>query len=135
MVGGRKMKVKNSLKSLKNRHRANRVVRRKGRLYVINKVNKRFKARQGQIHLSMINEKPPNSLPYQTIHRPKSNIILLCDHSSSYIPVKYSNLGLSQSLLNKHIAYDIGAYGLTHSMASLLGANACLLYTSPSPRD
>ena len=47
MVGGRKMKVKNSLKSLKNRHRANRVVRRKGRLYVINKVNKRFKARQG----------------------------------------------------------------------------------------
>lgn len=47
MVGGRKMKVKNSLKSLKNRHRANRVVRRKGRLYVINKINKRFKARQG----------------------------------------------------------------------------------------
>jgi predicted N-formylglutamate amidohydrolase len=78
----------------------------------------------------MINEKPPNSLPYQTIHRPKSNIILLCDHSSSYIPVKYSNLGLSESLLNKHIAYDIGAYGLTHSMASLLGANAIFSYFS-----
>ncbi|MBS70084.1 MAG: 50S ribosomal protein L36 [Rhodobiaceae bacterium] len=41
------MKVKNSLKSLKSRHRANRLVRRRGRLYVINKVNKRFKARQG----------------------------------------------------------------------------------------
>jgi len=41
------MKVKNSLRSLKNRHRANRLVRRKGRVYIINKVNPRFKARQG----------------------------------------------------------------------------------------
>ena len=42
-----KMKVRNSLKSLKGRHRANRLVRRKGRVYIINKVNPRFKARQG----------------------------------------------------------------------------------------
>jgi large subunit ribosomal protein L36 len=41
------MKIKNSLRSLVKRHRANRVVRRRGRLYVINKVNRRFKARQG----------------------------------------------------------------------------------------
>jgi large subunit ribosomal protein L36 len=41
------MKIKNSLKSLKGRHRANRLVRRKGRVYIINKVNPRFKARQG----------------------------------------------------------------------------------------
>jgi large subunit ribosomal protein L36 len=41
------MKVRNSLKSLKKRHRNNRLVRRKGRLYVINKTNVRFKARQG----------------------------------------------------------------------------------------
>jgi large subunit ribosomal protein L36 len=43
----KKMKVRNSLKSLKNRHRDCRVVRRKGRVYVINKTNRRFKARQG----------------------------------------------------------------------------------------
>ncbi len=43
---GRVMKVKNSLKSLRGRHRDNRVVRRKGRVYVINKTQKRFKARQ-----------------------------------------------------------------------------------------
>ena len=43
----KKMKVRNSLKSLRGRHRANRLVRRKGRVYVINKVQKRFKARQG----------------------------------------------------------------------------------------
>ena len=41
------MKVRNSLKSLAKRDRANRVVRRRGRLYVINKVKRRFKARQG----------------------------------------------------------------------------------------
>ncbi|MEL7488831.1 MAG: type B 50S ribosomal protein L36 [Pseudomonadota bacterium] len=41
------MKVKSSLKSLKNRHKDCRVVRRKGRVYVINKTQRRFKARQG----------------------------------------------------------------------------------------
>ena len=41
------MKVRNSIKSLRNRHRDNRVVRRRGRLFVINKTNRRFKARQG----------------------------------------------------------------------------------------
>ena len=41
------MKVRNSLRSLKSRHRDCQVVRRKGRIYVINKTNRRFKARQG----------------------------------------------------------------------------------------
>jgi len=41
------MKVRSSLKSLKNRHRDCKVVRRKGRVYVINKTDPRFKARQG----------------------------------------------------------------------------------------
>ena len=46
-VRGQAMKVRNSLKSLRGRHRSNQLVRRKGRVYVINKVQKRFKARQG----------------------------------------------------------------------------------------
>ena len=41
------MKVRNSLKSLKARDKDCRVIRRKGRVYVINKKNPRFKARQG----------------------------------------------------------------------------------------
>ena len=41
------MKIKNSLKSLKARHRDNRLVRRKGRVYIINKTQKRYTARQG----------------------------------------------------------------------------------------
>jgi large subunit ribosomal protein L36 len=41
------MKVLNSLKSAKKRDRNCKIVRRKGRLYVINKKNPRMKARQG----------------------------------------------------------------------------------------
>jgi large subunit ribosomal protein L36 len=41
------MKIKNSLKTLRTRHRDNRVVRRRGRLYIINKTVRRYKARQG----------------------------------------------------------------------------------------
>jgi large subunit ribosomal protein L36 len=44
---GYAMKVKSSLRTLKTRHRACRVVRRKGRIYVINKVDPRYKAKQG----------------------------------------------------------------------------------------
>ena len=41
------MKIANSLKALKKRDKSCRIVRRKGRVYVINKANPRFKARQG----------------------------------------------------------------------------------------
>ena len=47
LCGLKKMKIKNSLKALMTRHRDNRLVRRKGRVYIINKMNPRFKARQG----------------------------------------------------------------------------------------
>jgi large subunit ribosomal protein L36 len=43
------MKIKNSLRSLRARHRDNRMVRRKGRVYIINKTQKRYKARQGEV--------------------------------------------------------------------------------------
>ena len=43
----RTMKIVNSLRSMKKRHTKCRTVRRKGRVYVINKENSRFKARQG----------------------------------------------------------------------------------------
>ena len=41
------MKVRSSLKNLKARDRNNKLIKRKGRLYVINKRNPRMKARQG----------------------------------------------------------------------------------------
>ena len=41
------MKIKSSLKTSKIRDKNNQLVKRKGRLYVINKTNPRMKARQG----------------------------------------------------------------------------------------
>ncbi len=41
------MKCSNSLRSLKKRHKDCQIVRRRGRVYVINKTNPKFKARQG----------------------------------------------------------------------------------------
>ena len=41
------MKIKNSLRTAKTRHKDCRVVRRRGRVYVINKTIPRFKVRQG----------------------------------------------------------------------------------------
>lgn len=46
-IQGEEMKIRNSLKALMTRHRANKLVRRRGRVYIINKVDKRYKARQG----------------------------------------------------------------------------------------
>ena len=40
------MKVLSSLKSAKSRHRDCKVVRRRGKVFVICKINPRFKARQ-----------------------------------------------------------------------------------------
>ncbi len=45
------MKIRNSLRSLKKRDKDCRVIRRRGRTYVINKKNPRFKARQRLISL------------------------------------------------------------------------------------
>ena len=41
------MKIRNSLRALMARHRDNKLVRRRGRVYIINKSNKRMKTRQG----------------------------------------------------------------------------------------
>ena len=54
------MKVKCSLKSAKARDKDCKLVRRKGRVYVINKKNPRMKARQGQFN-SAINFSASNA--------------------------------------------------------------------------
>ncbi len=41
------MKIVNSLKAIMKRDKDNKIVRRKGRVFVINKKNPRYKARQG----------------------------------------------------------------------------------------
>ena len=47
LPGFKIMKIASSLKSLKKRDLNSKLVKRRGKLYVINKKNPRFKARQG----------------------------------------------------------------------------------------
>ena len=47
LPGSKIMKIASSLKSLKKRDLNSKLVKRRGKLYVINKKNPKFKARQG----------------------------------------------------------------------------------------
>src|SRR5664280_3047395 len=69
------MKVRNSLKSLRGRHRDNKIVRRKGRVYIINKTNARYKARQGAEPGQWI--EPPKKLPHVQHGNPTHNLDFL----------------------------------------------------------
>jgi predicted N-formylglutamate amidohydrolase len=55
-----------------------------------------------------------------------SPILFVCDHASRKIPEPYGNLGLSDDLLRRHIAWDIGAARLTEKLSAALDAPAVL---------
>ena len=53
-----------------------------------------------------------------------SGFVLFCDHASNRIPHELDNLGLSASDLARHIAWDIGAAGVTEALSEILKAPA-----------
>jgi predicted N-formylglutamate amidohydrolase len=55
-----------------------------------------------------------------------SGVILLCDHAASTLPEAYGTLGLTPTELARHIAYDIGAQGVTERLAARLGVPAVM---------
>lgn len=67
--------------------------------------------------------------PYEIIgpDRP-SRWLVTCDHATNIVPpeVNGGDLGLSASDMNRHIAYDIGAAGVTRHLAAILDAPAIL---------
>lgn len=58
--------------------------------------------------------------------RGRSRFVLLCDHASNHIPTEFRNLGLTESDLRRHIAWDIGAAGVTESLSGQLDSPAIL---------
>ncbi|MEM8630478.1 MAG: N-formylglutamate amidohydrolase [Pseudomonadota bacterium] len=54
--------------------------------------------------------------------------VLTCDHASNAVPewVDGGDLGLPPEDMSRHIAYDLGAAGVTRALADLLGAPAIL---------
>ena len=56
-----------------------------------------------------------------------SRILLICDHATNAVPEAIAGgLGLPAEEMGRHIAYDIGARGVTLALAALLDAPAVL---------
>jgi len=62
------------------------------------------------------------------LFNPASRWLITCDHASNTIPdnVNSGTLGLTNTEMERHIAYDIGAAGVTRHLAKYLNANAIL---------
>jgi predicted N-formylglutamate amidohydrolase len=56
----------------------------------------------------------------------RSPFVLVCEHASNHIPAEYDKLGLDDSELLRHIAWDIGAANVTRALAKRLDASAFL---------
>jgi predicted N-formylglutamate amidohydrolase len=56
---------------------------------------------------------------------PACGLVIACDHASNYVPPDI-DLGVPASEFARHIAYDIGAAGVTRRLAALLDAPAIL---------
>lgn len=69
-------------------------------------------------------EDPP---PFEVVNTTgQARAILLCDHASWAVPVVLKGLGLDESVLRRHIGWDIGAADVTRRLAGLLDAPALL---------
>ena len=70
---------------------------------------------------------PDDPAPYTIINEHgKSRVLLVGDHVSNAIPKALDKLGLDDSLLEQHIAYDIGTRKLIHHLSQHLDAPAVL---------
>ncbi len=52
--------------------------------------------------------------------------VFLCDHASNLVPAELQNLGLPATELTRHIAWDIGAAGVTRVLSEIYDAPAIL---------
>jgi predicted N-formylglutamate amidohydrolase len=70
-------------------------------------------------------------MPYRVL-RPlgSSRFVLICDHASNQVPAELHDLGLTSEELTRHIAWDIGAAGVTEVLSEMFDAPAILCNTS-----
>jgi predicted N-formylglutamate amidohydrolase len=65
-------------------------------------------------------DEPP---PFLEVGREgRSNFVIVVDHASRRIPRRLKDLGLPESELQRHIAWDIGALGVARQVAAALDA-------------
>src|SRR5947209_15324908 len=70
---------------------------------------------------------PDDPLPVRVL-RPegRSDFVLTADHAGRAIPRRLGDLGLPESDLQRHIAWDIGIAGVTEALSAALDATAVL---------
>jgi len=60
----------------------------------------------------------------------KSDIVLVCEHASAFIPPEFHDLGLSPAARYSHIAWDPGALGVAQAMSAGLDAPLVVQHVS-----
>ena len=66
---------------------------------------------------------PDEPAPFETVREQgRSPWVLLCDHASRRIPRSLADLGLSEEARSSHIAWDIGARGVSLRLSEALDA-------------
>lgn len=56
----------------------------------------------------------------------RSRVVLLCEHAGRVVPATLGDLGIAPSEFDRHIAYDIGAEGVSRRLSELLDAPLAL---------
>lgn len=71
-------------------------------------------------------------MPESRVLRPQASgrFVFLCDHASNAVPEELRDLGLPASELARHIAWDIGAAGVTEALSEICDGPAILCQTS-----
>jgi len=64
---------------------------------------------------------PPGNDPSAMTH-----VVLLCDHARNAVPPEVGALGVPEEDMARHIAWDVGARGVTLGLAARLGAGAVM---------
>ena len=66
------------------------------------------------------------------ILRPEGSgrFVFFCDHASNYVPPELNDLGVPAAELARHIAWDIGAAGVTEALSEIFDSPAILCGTS-----
>jgi len=70
---------------------------------------------------------PDDPPPFEILHPAgRAPLLIICDHASRAMPRALGQLGLDETLLMRHIGWDIGAAEVTRRLAALLDAPAVL---------
>ncbi len=70
---------------------------------------------------------PDGPAPFEVVNgQGKARALLICDHASRALPGAYDGLGLGETQLRRHVAWDIGAADITRRLAAKLDAPAVL---------